>query len=560
MRVFLDLPIRKKLTVVIVLANIMALGVVGTASVLYNRSVFEHAAAREAFVQADLIASVCLHPLLRSNPAEAHDRLLVLQDQNQIASVELYDGNNHLLTEFHSGEPAPSLPRPSLTEGYRVERGYVSVIRPLTYQSRQIGTLVLHARTDELSRHLQIGLDAVLVALLISTILALLLAVYLHRAISGPIQDLAHVVDSVEKGGAYSMRVRKTGNDEIGSLIDGVNGMLDQIQQHERELQTSEELFRQVTESIDEIFWMTDVERKRFFFVSHRYDEIWGRPRSKLETASLDWLEAVHPDDRERVRRSVLNTTASGTYDEEFRILRPDGSMRWIRDRAFPVRDGEGKVFRLAGIAEDVTERKRLEQEVLEISDREQERIGQDLHDGICQQLAGIAMTASLLKRRLTGLANPEARVADRMCQQLEDAIASARNLARGISALDVAEDNLSPALRAMAATASREYGVQCRVDYPEPISFPNPNTVTNLYRIAREATFNAAKHGHPNQICLELKPVETGICLKVWDDGVGIENPPKNGSGMGLGLMQYRASLMGAELRIERSPNGVQL
>jgi PAS domain S-box-containing protein len=302
---------------------------------------------------------------------------------------------------------------------------------------------------------------------------------------------------------------------------------------------------------------MTDATKSKMIYVSPAYEKIWGRTRAQLYQSPWDWLEAVHADDRERIRKAATSKQLAGTYDEEFRVVRPDGSVRWIRDRAFPVFDKDGKAYRLAGIAEDITERKRLEQEVVEISDREQERIGQDLHDGLCQHLASIAMTASLLKRRLTGVSNPEARIAERICTQLEDAIMQARGVARGVSSLDLGEDNLSPALEALATATSKEYGISCQVDFSEPISFGDPEVVTNVYRIAREAVYNAAKHAHPSQILIELKAQADTVCLKVTDDGVGIDSTPRNGMGLGLGMMRYRASLMGAELKIERAGSG---
>src|SRR5260370_23061060 len=111
----------------------------------------------------------------------------------------------------------------------------------------------------------------------------------------------------------------------------------------------------------------------------------------------------MHSEDRARMLEVALSRQKSGDYDEEYRIVRPDGTLRWIRDRAFPVRNEAGEVYRIAGIAEDITERKRLEREVLEISDREQCRLGQDLHDGICQQLVSIAFATDLLRRGFWG-------------------------------------------------------------------------------------------------------------------------------------------------------------
>ena len=126
----------------------------------------------------------------------------------------------------------------------------------------------------------------------------------------------------------------------------------------EEALQESEERFRQLVEIIREVFWLTDLEKKDILYISPGYEAIWGRSCASLYAAPQNWLEAIHPEDRSRVAEAAHTKQVSGDYDEEYRIVRPDGSIRWIRDRAFPVKNDAGKVYRLAGIAEDITEQK----------------------------------------------------------------------------------------------------------------------------------------------------------------------------------------------------------
>jgi two-component system cell cycle sensor histidine kinase/response regulator CckA len=128
-------------------------------------------------------------------------------------------------------------------------------------------------------------------------------------------------------------------------------------------LRESEERFRQVVENIDEVYWMTDADRKQLLYVSPGYEKTWGRSCAQLYRNLGDWVEAIHPEDRERVMRAAQSKQALGEYNEEYRVLRPDGSVRWIRDTAFPIRDTNGKVYRIAGVAEDVTERRELEEQ-----------------------------------------------------------------------------------------------------------------------------------------------------------------------------------------------------
>lgn len=135
-----------------------------------------------------------------------------------------------------------------------------------------------------------------------------------------------------------------------------------ELLERERALRDSEERFRQLAENIREVFWLSDPSHQEVLYVSPAYEEIWGRSCKSLYESPGDWIEAIHPDDRERVMRAVIDKQARGTYNEEYRIRRPDGSIRWIRDRAFPVTAADGEVYRIAGVAEDITDHKTAEQ------------------------------------------------------------------------------------------------------------------------------------------------------------------------------------------------------
>ncbi len=125
------------------------------------------------------------------------------------------------------------------------------------------------------------------------------------------------------------------------------------------------ERFEQLVNNITQVFWLTDVPKNQMVFISPGYERVWGRQCEELYRDARSWASAIHPDDREQVIRRALTEQASGGYDVEYRILRPDGAVRWIRDRAFPVRNPQGEVYRIAGIAEDITERRKT-REVLQ--------------------------------------------------------------------------------------------------------------------------------------------------------------------------------------------------
>ncbi len=125
----------------------------------------------------------------------------------------------------------------------------------------------------------------------------------------------------------------------------------------EQALQASEERFRQLAQHIREVFWMSNLDRSEIMYVSPAYEEIWGQTCESLHATAKNWIEAIHPDDRKRVAET-LGKQCSGEYDEIYRIIRPDGTIRWIQDRAFPVRDAAGEIYRVVGIADDITKRK----------------------------------------------------------------------------------------------------------------------------------------------------------------------------------------------------------
>jgi PAS domain S-box-containing protein len=124
-----------------------------------------------------------------------------------------------------------------------------------------------------------------------------------------------------------------------------------------RKFRESEERFRQIAEALHDFVWLSDTRFTQHLFVNEAYERIWGRPRAELYENALALLDGVHPDDRERVRHAI-GSLPQGTYDIEFRVLRPDGETRWVWSRGFPVRNARGEIYRIAGVTEDITERK----------------------------------------------------------------------------------------------------------------------------------------------------------------------------------------------------------
>ncbi len=128
----------------------------------------------------------------------------------------------------------------------------------------------------------------------------------------------------------------------------------------EMSLRSSEERFRQLAENIPEIFWIANIGTGAIEYISPTYESVWGRSCRDLYARPLEWIEAIHPDDRDRVEQAFSKGLLSGLFDHEYRVVRPDGQVRWINDRGFPVVDHQGKSYRMIGVATDITERKKL--------------------------------------------------------------------------------------------------------------------------------------------------------------------------------------------------------
>ncbi|MBI2295087.1 MAG: PAS domain S-box protein [Betaproteobacteria bacterium] len=149
--------------------------------------------------------------------------------------------------------------------------------------------------------------------------------------------------------------------------IAGITEDITERRRADEALQESEEQFRQLANNIPQVFWITDAEQKELIYLSPAYEVVSGQSIEQVKPDPRKWLEMVHQDDRDRVAQA-RKRAADAQYDEVFRIVRPDGSIRWMRDRAFPVRDAEGFVYRIAGIAEDITERKAAEERLMHLA------------------------------------------------------------------------------------------------------------------------------------------------------------------------------------------------
>jgi signal transduction histidine kinase len=213
---------------------------------------------------------------------------------------------------------------------------------------------------------------------------------------------------------------------------------------------------------------------------------------------------------------------------------------------------------RAHALAIEIGERERLQHEMLDISEREQRRIGQDLHDGLCQHLAAVALEGQLIADRLSeDQWIPGAGDIRKIVAKVQDAISMARGIAQGLYPIKLQAEGLMEAFEEFGARTSEVFGMNCRFECHVPVLIRDPSTATQLYRLTQEAVANALKHGHATDIVVSLEETDMGIELHIADNGSGLKQASRGGAGMGMRIMDDRAKVVGGTLIVGVSALG---
>lgn len=256
-----------------------------------------------------------------------------------------------------------------------------------------------------------------------------------------------------------------------------------------------------------------------------------------------------------RAAADVLNRLQLGEelLNYRGRLRRKDGSLRHVLIDANGFWEG-GRLLYSRWFVRDITRRVELEQEILAAGERERQRISQDLHDDLCQQLAGVEFLSQTLAGQLKKASPESVGRAREIAGMVRQAINQTRELAHGLSPLRLELVGMVGALQELAERTRKIHGIDCRFHCAQPVLLPDPAWGIHLYRIAQEAVSNAIKHGHCERIDITFGKEDGTIKLALKDDGTGIPEKLKS-KGIGLRVMQYRASMIGGTLTVRRNP-----
>lgn len=336
------------------------------------------------------------------------------------------------------------------------------------------------------------------------------------------------------------------------------NRRLHDLEQAQEILRHERDLTRQYIDAAGLMLLALDV-RGMVTLINPKGCEILGGAREDI--LGRDWFADFVPKGNEQVRRDVFADIVAGKRESgvfhDDPVVRLDGTARVIAWHDSIIRDAGGAPVGVFASGEDVTERREFDHEVLVVTERERERIGQDLHDVVGQQLAAAALTLRVMEEGARRGTVPTAQRLAEVRAVVATAMARSRFVARGLLPITGGQAGLRDALDDLAANAERLFGISCTLRFAGSGTAMGDATCTHLYHIAEEAITNAVRHGAATSVLVAFDVPDGGITLRIEDNGSGMRDAAPRGPSSGLAIMRARASVIRAQLDIGPGPAG---
>jgi signal transduction histidine kinase len=351
----------------------------------------------------------------------------------------------------------------------------------------------------------------------------------------------------------------------------------------------TEERLRLALEAADIGIWDWNIKTGRITW-SDNMEKLLDLKEGSFDGSYEGFIHSVHPEDRARIDEKLQAAIQNRrSYDEEYRVLHQNNEVRWIRIRGNVYLDEKDEVQRLMGsihdkterrlsldalqnahnilekrvlgrtkelsqanekLKEEIAEREKLQKEIMAISEREQQRIGQDLHDSLSQQIGGIIFMSQVLKEKLAQKELTESDDMLKIIGHLNNALKHTRDLSRGLFPV-LEKGGLEMALKELALSMEEIFDIRILLTYGDGVQITRKKAATHIFRIVQEAINNAIKHGRASEVSILFKKMNSRLLLEITDNGTGF--PQKsNKKGMGLNIMKYRISVIGGSLEIE--------
>ncbi|MCP3951827.1 MAG: PAS domain S-box protein [Desulfobacterales bacterium] len=400
-----------------------------------------------------------------------------------------------------------------------------------------------------------------------SLLLVLPISSFIGASLSNPLGEL---INSLEKGttGDFSVRVTRISHDEIGRLVHYFNDFMDKLESYSQDLEDevhvrrlaeealriSEERTRSVMEAAPDPIIVYDMEG-RVTYLNREFTRVFGWSLGECTGKKMDHF--VPADNWEETRRGLKTITAGRSLSSvDTRRYTKGGELIDVSIRGAVYKDRDGKPSGSVIIHRDVSDLYRLEREVMDIGDRERQKIGQDLHDDLCPHLIGIEGLGKVLYQKLSSAQSGEKKLVEKITQLLKEAVNKSRRLARGLCPVYLVDHGLESSLREFAVNTEAMFGITCNFRCDIPVLVGDNIVATHIFHIVQEAVHNAIRHGKADMIDLLLQTMEGSTAITVTDNGRGIPKVIET-DGMGLRIMGFRAKMINALLDIRSDAGG---
>ncbi|PYT61082.1 MAG: hypothetical protein DMG35_09990 [Acidobacteria bacterium] len=337
-----------------------------------------------------------------------------------------------------------------------------------------------------------------------------------------------------------------------------------------QELQTSER-FRQIADILRDVLSLSNADLSEVLFVNRAYEAIWGRTVESLYAAPRSWLEGVHPDDRQQVQESLQRLVGGEPLDYlECRVVRPDASIAWVRLRAYPVVDAQGRPYRIVGTAHEFTKRKKAEEVVRQLSgrllrwqDEERRRIGRELHDSTGQDLVALATMLGQLRASIPSGQQKSRKLLSECTVLADQCIRAVRTLSYVLYPPVLDSAGLVDATRDYVGGFTKRSGIHVELELSPRVERMPRDVELALFRVVQEALTNIQRHSGSQEAKIRIDR-NSDLTLEISDRGHGpsVGEPTESGEprfkvGVGISSMQERIKLIGGRLDIDFTSHG---
>jgi PAS domain S-box-containing protein len=565
-----------KLMVVMLTTTTIALAAAGAALLFTDLRDNRANWADDLRTEAGIVA-FAVQPALSFNDHDRAERnLSSLQARESISAAALYTPEGTLFARYvrpGHAEPPPRPPRNLELDRPYVEGGRVLLVHPVVQSGETLGTIYLRAEYD-VGRRVRAYLNILGAVMVIGMLAALFASSWLQRVVSRPMESMAHAARQIIEKRDYSYRARKMTDDEIGVVIDAFNNMLDEVQTHQRALETSEKLYRAIGESINYGVWVTDADG-RVIYISDSFLKLVGLTQE--QAANDGWGSVLHPDDIDDTLKAWQETARTGSmWYREHRFMGVDGRYHFILAQGVPIRDEQGVIQRWAGINLDISRLKNTERALLEADRRKDEFLATLAHE-LRNPLAPIRNAVRILdsaaadERQRKWGREVIARQVQRMSLLLDDLLDVSR-ITRGQLELKKDYVDLRSVVGVAVETARPLLDAK---QHQLTVNLPAENVKLEadplrLSQVIGNLLTNAAKYtDSQGRIALDARVLNAELVIAIRDNGIGLtpESLPglftmfsqvnsaidraEGGLGIGLALVKGLVALHGGRVEV---------